>query len=109
MLEKELENKLVKKVKSLGGRAYKFVSPGNAGVPDRLVVLPGGRVGFAEMKRDKNHKPTQLQLKQITFLMRLNCFVQVIDSEEAIDAFLIVLQNQKKGDKKWEYQKQERQ
>ena len=40
MLENELEKKLRDKVKKLGGKAYKFVSPGNAGVPDRLVVLP---------------------------------------------------------------------
>ena len=40
MLENELEKKLRDKVKKLGGKAYKFVSPGNAGVPDRLVFLP---------------------------------------------------------------------
>lgn len=57
MLENEVEKKLAKKVKALGGRAYKFVSPGNAGVPDRLVVMPGGKVGFAEIKRpDRNSK-----------------------------------------------------
>ena len=96
MLEKELEDKLVQKVKALGGRAYKFISPGNAGVPDRLIALPGGKVGFAEMKRDKKHRPTLLQLKQITFLMKLDCFVRVIDSKEAIEEFLIELQNQRR-------------
>ena len=40
MLEKDIEEKLRNKVKKLGGKAYKFVSPGNAGVPDRLVILP---------------------------------------------------------------------
>jgi len=40
MTEKELERKLVDKVKKLGGRAFKFISPGNSGVPDRLIVLP---------------------------------------------------------------------
>ncbi len=44
MLEKMIEQKLRNEVKALGGRAYKFVSPGNDGVPDRLVVLPGGKV-----------------------------------------------------------------
>ena len=41
MLEREIEKKLVDGVRKLGGRAYKFVSPGNDGVPDRIVVLPG--------------------------------------------------------------------
>lgn len=61
MLEEELERKLVNEVKQLDGRAYKFVSPGNAGVPDRLVILPGGKVGFAEIKRPgrKNTKTTR--------------------------------------------------
>ena len=47
MKESEIEARLVRGVKALGGVAYKFVSPGNVGVPDRLVVLPGGRVIFA--------------------------------------------------------------
>ena len=51
MLEKDIESKLKNKVKKLGGRAYKFVSPGNSGIPDRLIILPGGKVGFAELKR----------------------------------------------------------
>ena len=46
MLESEIEQKLREKVKAMGGRAFKFVSPGNSGVPDRLVVLPGGKVRF---------------------------------------------------------------
>lgn len=40
MLEKELERKFMYTIKKLGGKAYKFVSPGNAGVPDRIVILP---------------------------------------------------------------------
>ena len=46
MAEKDIERFLVNGVKKLGGVAYKFVSPGNAGVPDRLIVMPGGRVYF---------------------------------------------------------------
>ena len=52
MLESAVEAKLVRGVKALGGIAYKFTSPGTAGVPDRIVVLPGGRVIFAELKTD---------------------------------------------------------
>ena len=50
MRESDIERRLVQGVKKLGGRAYKFVSPGNVGVPDRLVVLPGGIVLFVEVK-----------------------------------------------------------
>lgn len=88
MLEKELEEKLVDKIKQKGGRAYKFISPGNSGVPDRLVVLPGGKVGFAEMKRSPLEKPTALQKSQIRFLNNLGCLAQVVNSEDAIDEFI---------------------
>ena len=50
MLEKEIELQLVKTVKKKGGRAVKFISPGFDGMPDRLVLLPGGRCGFVEVK-----------------------------------------------------------
>lgn len=85
--ENQIEAKLRKKVKELGGRAYKFVSPGNAGVPDRLVVLPGGKIGFAEIKRPGG-TARKLQKKQIEFLNKLDCYTMVIDSDEDIALFL---------------------
>lgn len=91
MLEKELEKKLVAKVKKLGGKAFKFVSPGNAGVPDRLVILPENKIGFAEMKRPGG-TTTKLQDKQIKFIKSLKCLVMVIDSETKIDRFIERLQ-----------------
>jgi len=51
VLENAIEQKFVEGVKKLGGKAYKFVSPGNAGVPDRLVVVPGGSICFCELKQ----------------------------------------------------------
>jgi hypothetical protein len=51
MLEKQIEAYLVKRVKEIGGRAYKFTSPSNRGVSDRVVVLPNGKVWFVELKR----------------------------------------------------------
>ncbi len=87
MTEKDIESKLRDKVKNLGGRAYKFVSPGQAGVPDRLIVLPGGKVGFAELKKP-GEKPRRLQYAQIRFLKNLGCIVRVIDSENQIDEFI---------------------
>lgn len=53
MRESEVERILVEGVKKLGGKAYKWTSPGNAGVPDRIVFLPGGRVIFVELKTDR--------------------------------------------------------
>lgn len=50
MLEKDLEAKLVKTVKELGGECLKFTSPSNTGVPDRVVLLRG-TVCFVEMKK----------------------------------------------------------
>ena len=52
MLEKEIEKILVQEVKKLGGRAYKWVSPGNNGVPDRIIIFPGQMPIFAELKTD---------------------------------------------------------
>ena len=46
MTEKSIEQYLVRKVRETGGKAYKFVSPGNAGVPDRLLIFPSGKVIF---------------------------------------------------------------
>ena len=55
MLEKDIESKLRNKVKLLGGRAYKFVSPGNAGTPDRLVVLPRWKNRICRIKSTKKN------------------------------------------------------
>ena len=52
MLERELEKIFVAEMKKLGGYAYKFVSPGNDGVPDRIAIFPDGRLVFAELKAD---------------------------------------------------------
>ena len=52
-LEKEIEAKLVRIVKDAGGLCLKWVCPGWAGVPDRMILLPGGHVIFVETKRPK--------------------------------------------------------
>ncbi len=61
-LEKDIEKFLVSLVENAGGRAYKFTSPGNAGVPDRLILLPGGICAFAETKAP-GEKMRPLQVK----------------------------------------------
>jgi VRR-NUC domain. len=87
MLEKEIEKYLVKRVKELGGRAYKFVSSGNDGVPDRLVCLPGGRVMFVELKAP-GKTPTALQRAQIAFLNNLGFVASYATSCEEVDFIL---------------------
>lgn len=79
MLEKELEAKLRDAVKQQGGRAYKFTSPGNTGVPDRLVVFPEGKIGFIELKQP-GKKPTKNQMQQMSRLTALGCKVYLLDS-----------------------------
>lgn len=86
-LEKNIESKLRDKIKQLGGRAYKFVSPGNAGVPDRLVVLPKGKIYFVELKRP-GEKTRVLQDRQIAFLRKLGFEVLIISNEKELEKFI---------------------
>ncbi len=83
-MEKDIERHLRAEAKKHGGMALKFVSPGMAGVPDRIVLLPGGRVVFAELK-SPGKKPRPLQLKRHGELRRLGFDVMVIDGKEQIN------------------------
>lgn len=88
MKESTIEAYLRDQVKAIGGKAYKFVSPGNDGVPDRLVCLPGGRAVFVELKAT-GKKPTKLQELQQKQLETLGFPVWVIDSKELVDLFMV--------------------
>jgi hypothetical protein len=87
MRERDIEAYLRDQIKRLGGIAYKFVSPGNAGVPDRLVLLPAGRVAFVELKAP-GKQPTPLQLRQQKRIRNLGFQVLVIDSKAGVDGFI---------------------
>lgn len=87
MNEKQIENKLVLAVKKLGGIAPKFVSPGFAGMPDRLILLPDGHIAFAELKAT-GKKPRPLQLSRHRLLEGLGFKVYVIDSTDQIEQIL---------------------
>lgn len=67
---------------------YKFVSPGNAGVPDRMFVGPTGRVAFLEFKQP-GKKPTALQKHELAKLQRRNVSVGWVDSAQGAINFLI--------------------
>ena len=83
MLEKTIEKKLTIAVKKVGGICPKFVSPGFDGVPDRLVLLPKGKIGFIEVKAPKK-KPRPLQLARHRLLRKLGFKVFVLDDEKQI-------------------------
>lgn len=87
MRENTIEAYLRDRVKAIGGKAYKFVSPGNDGVPDRLVCLPGGRAVFVELKAS-GKKPTRMQMFQHGKLQALGFQVWIIDSKGMVDSFI---------------------
>lgn len=87
MRESSLEHRLVCEVERIGGKALKWVSPGNRGVPDRIVILPGGRTVYVEMKAPG--KPLEpLQVRWAKILREMGHQVYKIDSNEGIDKFI---------------------
>nr|DAJ14055.1 MAG TPA: Nuclease [Siphoviridae sp. ctV7v5] len=92
MLEKEVEKFLVREVKKIGGTSFKFISPGNAGVPDRIVILPSGKVVFVELKTDKG-KLTKLQEVQIKKISNLGADARVLRGIEGVKEFINEIQS----------------
>lgn len=89
MLEKDLERKVVSRVRSEGGLCLKWVSPGFTGVPDRIVILPGNRVFFVELKRPgRKNGLSPRQERVIGRLRALGCTVLVTDKLEEIDEYI---------------------
>lgn len=84
--EDVIERHLVNEVKKAGGIAYKFVSPGRRAVPDRLVLLPGGKVIFVECKAP-GEKPRPDQLREHARLFALGHQVVVLDSKDLRNVF----------------------
>jgi len=88
MLEKDIEKHLTKKVKELKGRCLKWVCPGWAGVPDRMVLLPRGRIYFVELKREKGGRLSKLQEKWHEWLRELGFEVFVLWSKDEVNDFI---------------------
>jgi hypothetical protein len=94
-LEKEIEKKLRKAVEAAGGKCVKWVSPGWAGVPDRLVLLPGGLIVFVETKRPKGGQLSKLQEKWAMWLHDLGFkYEQVWDLKDLAIFKFVYLEGQ---------------
>lgn len=91
MLEKDVEQALVRQVRKAGGIAPKLTSPANAGIPDRLIILPPGKVCFVELKAP-GKKPRPLQVRQMERLTQLGCMVRVIDHPNQIQELIHEIQ-----------------
>ena len=87
MLVRTIEQRLVEAVRKAGGLCPKFVSPGWDGVPDRIVLLPGGKMGFVELKAP-GQKLRPLQRRRREQLERLGFRVFVIDGVAQIGGVL---------------------
>lgn len=87
MKESTIESNFVKQVKAMGGMAIKLISPNFAGLPDRLVLLPHGKIFFVELKAT-GQKPRPLQIAVHRKLRKLGFDVYVIDSNEKINELL---------------------
>ena len=87
--EREIEAYLAKSVKNKKGLCMKWTSPGNAGVPDRIVIVPWGEIYFVELKAEgKRDNLSPLQKNFIQKLENLNCEVRVIASFQEVDEFI---------------------
>lgn len=92
MREKTIEQKFRAAVKAVGGLALKFTSPGFDGVPDRIVLLPGGKMAFVEVKAP-GEKPRPLQLARHRLLRRLGFRVYVLDERFQIGGMIDEIQS----------------
>lgn len=89
MYESDFEGKMCRYIKQVGGKAYKWVSPGTSGVPDRIVILPGGRIIFIEVKRPGLSDGLRVrQRKVIGALRALGCTVWRISDMDELKARL---------------------
>lgn len=88
--EKTLEARLRKEIEKRGGLALKLSAQLHRGLPDRLILLPGGRPHFVEMK-STGKKPTKLQIHCHQELRDLGFSVWVVDSSEKLDDLLLII------------------
>ena len=86
-MEKDVERFLTREIKKTGGRGLKWVCPGHSGVPDRIVLLPGGRVWLVELKTETG-RPTAMQRHWQRVLAGLGFNAVILHGPREVDAFL---------------------
>lgn len=92
MLEKNIELWITKKITGMGGLSLKFVSPGNSGVPDRIYILPEGRIYFVELKKEHG-RLRGLQKWQRKRFLKMGCQVYVVEGLESAKRFIKELEH----------------
>lgn len=85
--EAQIERYLFNEIRKLNGIAYKFTSPGHAGVPDRVILLPNGTTIFVELKKETG-KLSAIQIETIKSLQKNNIEVYVLYSKDEVDDFI---------------------
>lgn len=91
-LEKDIELALGRMVKRHGGMCLKWVCPGRAGVPDRILLLPGGRVMFVELKRSERSHVSALQIwwsRKLKDLGFPHFWVKSHEDVKRLDSFIL--------------------
>lgn len=87
MKESKIEASLVREVRKRGGLCYKFISPGNPGVPDRIVILPGGRTVYVELKTEIG-RLSKVQRWQREEIQKRGADVRVLKGMDQVLEFL---------------------
>lgn len=87
MRETSIEKYLRKQILKMGGKAYKWTSPGEWGLPDRIIVLPEGRVYFVELKTETGEL-SKAQRFQLEHLQDLGCMTRVLYGKPGVEKFL---------------------
>ena len=87
MSEKAIEGYLVKKVMEIGGLSWKFSSTSQNGVPDRIVIMPNGRIAFVELKSSQG-RLSVIQEHVLVKLKKMNCEVHIIKSRTGVSKLI---------------------
>ena len=88
ILEKDIESALKRRVEGCGGKCIKFVAVSESGIPDRIVLLPHGRVIFVELKRPYGGRLSAIQKYQLDKLRSLGCEAAVVKNHKDIEELL---------------------
>ena len=90
MKESQIEARLVRMVRERGGLCYKFVSPNNPGVPDRIIITPDGRTVYVELKTEIG-RLANIQQWQISEMRKRGTDVRVAKGLPAVKALVAEL------------------